>query len=65
MHPDYTCVADRVVYAKHSKPHVAFVTAVNADDSHVADLVFYCTVDHAWKEAPGVRFGVDFTNPEA
>jgi hypothetical protein len=72
-HPDHTCLVDRVVYYdKNGDAHVAFVTAVNSDDHHVADLVFYCTETHAWHEAKSVQFSGTsessleyFTNPEA
>jgi len=67
MHPAETLMADRVVYFKAGKPHVAFVTCVHS--AHCANLVYYCPVTHAWQEASNVTFGFAeggdyFTNPE-
>jgi hypothetical protein len=72
MHPDRTCLADRVVFYRQGDPcgHVAFAIETHADDPHCACLVFYCPKTHQWYEALNVQFGqcADsdyFVNPDA
>ncbi len=49
-------------------PHVAFVTRVYSE--HCADVVYYCTHTHSWKEYTSATFGKSeagnyYVNPEA
>lgn len=67
-HPAKTCFADRVVYLKNGRQHVAFVIKTH-DDPHMACLVFYCPDTHAWYEATDVKFSASpaegcYSNPE-
>jgi hypothetical protein len=58
-HPAKTCFADPVVFVKDGTDHVAFVMKTHDDDPHMACLVYYCPVSHAWQEALDVK-----SNPE-
>lgn len=57
-HPAKTLIGESVAFYPPNfpdSPHAAQVTRVHSD--HVADVVYYCTHDHAWKEFTSATFG--------
>lgn len=59
MHPDKTCLGDRVIFYRKGDDcgHVAFVIRTHDDNPHMACLVAYCPKTHQWFEATMVLFG--------